>query len=243
VIILPGYIGLALVAQEAIIVIFGRQWPESGPVAAILFLIGPVLTVQLFSGALLNAVGHPEVTFRIRLITAIVNVTGFVIAVAVFAEITAVAAAYVIRGYLLMPLIMWWLRKYAGVPFSAHLGELRSPALATIVMSAAVLAVKIVLVGAGVEPIILLTAEVITGAVVFAIAIALIDRPLLLEVLTLIAQAVPGGERLGRRFGVAVPEQVHRGRPLTPETDTELAEDLASGVISPDGTLGREADV
>ncbi|MEO6350240.1 MAG: lipopolysaccharide biosynthesis protein, partial [Candidatus Limnocylindrales bacterium] len=40
VVILPGYVGLALVAQEAIVVIFGPQWAASGPVAAVLFLIG-----------------------------------------------------------------------------------------------------------------------------------------------------------------------------------------------------------
>jgi len=49
IVILPGYIGLALVAQEAIVVIFGQRWAASGPVAAVLFLIGPVQTVQLFS--------------------------------------------------------------------------------------------------------------------------------------------------------------------------------------------------
>ena len=77
VVMLPGYIGLALVAQEAIVVIFGHQWAASGPVAAVLFLIGPVLTIQLFTGALLNGVGHPEITFRIRLVTTLINVVGF----------------------------------------------------------------------------------------------------------------------------------------------------------------------
>jgi len=248
VIILPGYIGLALVAQEAIIVIFGAQWAESGPVAAILFLIGPVLTVQLFSGALLNAVGHPEVTFRIRLITAIVNVAGFFIAVAVFQEITAVAAAFVIRGYLLMPLIMWWLRKYAGIPFSAHLGELRSPALATIVMSLAVVAVKLVLTG-NVPTVVLLGAEVVTGIVVFLLAIMVIDRPLLHEVVTLIAQSVPGAERLARRFGVKIPESPAGGRKrgrrhdAAAEQEAEPAEAEVDEALAPDSGLGRPSDV
>jgi PST family polysaccharide transporter len=242
VVILPGYIGLALVAQEAIVVVFGAEWAQSGPVAAILFLIGPVLTVQLFSGALLNAVGHPDVTFRIRLITAIVNVAGFVIAVAVFQEITAVAAAFVIRGYMLMPLIMWWLKVYAGIPFSTHLGELRSPALATIVMSVAVLAVKVALTGI-VGSLVLLIAEVVTGIVVFTLAILVIDRPLLTEVVTLVAQSAPGGERIARRLGVSLPDPGSGRRRLTNETDAELAEDLASGTISPEGSLGREADV
>ena len=80
-IILPGYIGLSLVAQEASSCIFGKQWTDSGPVAATLYLIGPVLTLQVFSGALLNAAGHPDITFRFRLITTAVHVIGFFIAV------------------------------------------------------------------------------------------------------------------------------------------------------------------
>ncbi|HYI21844.1 MAG TPA: lipopolysaccharide biosynthesis protein [Candidatus Limnocylindrales bacterium] len=255
VIILPGYIGLALVAPEAVVFIFGAEWAESGPVAAILFLIGPVLTVQLFSGALLNAVGHPEVTFRIRLITAIVNVIGFVIAVAVFQEITAVAAAYVIRGYLLMPLIMLWLKKYAGIPISAHLGELRSPALATIVMSTAVVAVKLVLTG-NVSTFVLLAAETITGVVTFLLAIIVIDRALLNEVVTLIAQSVPGGERLARRFGVNIPETPgggkKRGRKREQPQDTNdeetrhevaAAEAEVEEAFTPDPGLRNTSDV
>ncbi len=211
VIILPGYIGLALVAQEAIVLIFGQRWAASGPVAAILFLIGPVLTVQLFSAALLNAVGHPEVTFRIRLITSLVNVAGFVIAVAFFRDITAVAAAVGLRGYLLMPQIVWWMHRYAGIPLSAHLAGLRSPTLATVAMAAAVLAVKFALVGhvhnAG-----LLSAEVLVGLAVFGVTMFVIERSLLVEVLTLIFQAIPGGASIARRLHLRLDEGAPDGR-------------------------------
>ena len=63
---LPGYIGLALVASEAIVVLFGPQWAPSVPVAMLLFLIGPVHTIQSFSGSVLTAVGHPEVALEFR---------------------------------------------------------------------------------------------------------------------------------------------------------------------------------
>jgi PST family polysaccharide transporter len=129
---LPGYVGLALIAQEATVTLFGSVWTDSGPVATVLFLIGPVLTVQAFSGALFNAVGHPEVTLRFRLVTTIVNVVGFLIAVLVFRDILAVAIAFVLRGYLLLPLNLVWMRKYAGIPIREHLFELRGVALATL---------------------------------------------------------------------------------------------------------------
>lgn len=237
VVILPGYIGLTLVAREAVVVIFGRQWESSGEVAAVLFLIGPSLTVQLFSGALLNAVGHPEVTFRIRLVTTIVNVTGFVIAVLFFGTIVAVAAALVVRGYLVMPLIVWWLRRYAGIPIAAHLLDLRSSALATVVMAVAVLAVKFMLGGSG--PAVLLVAEVLTGVVAFGLAILIIDRSLVAEVLTFFLQALPGGERLGRRLRLLPETALPRDRRQIPPDD-----DLPpSAEVAPDVMIGRDADV
>jgi len=100
---MPGYIGLSLVASEAIVVLFGGQWADSGPVAAMLYLIGPVLTLQVFSGALLNSAGHPNIVFRFRLVTTAVHVVGFLIAVTVFKDIVAVAAAFVVGSYLLLP--------------------------------------------------------------------------------------------------------------------------------------------
>jgi len=205
VVTLPGYIGLALVAQEAIIVIFGKQWTESGPVASVLFLIGPVWTVQLFATALLNGVGHPEVTFRIRLVTTVVNVVGFFIGVLFFKEIIAVAAAFVIRGYLLMPLIMYWVVKYAKVDVRAQLGGLRGPAIATTVMAVAVVGVKLVM-PAEVHALILLSVEVAVGIVTYFAAMFVVDRPLLRDVTTIGLQAVPGGRRVAARFHIDLPK-------------------------------------
>ena len=194
---LPGYIGLALVAQEATVVFFGNKWAEAGPVAAVLFLIGPALTISAFSGALFNAVGHPEVTLRLRLVTTITNVVGFVIAVVVFRDIVAVAAAYVVRGYLLLPLNLYWMRQYGGIPIRDHIVELKGVAAATAVMAGAVLLVKIALLDHG-SAALLLATEVLVGAVAFLLALLIFERSLVAELLMVAAQAVPGGVRVAR---------------------------------------------
>jgi PST family polysaccharide transporter len=194
---LPGYIGLALVAQEATVVFFGNRWAESGPVAAVLFLIGPALTISAFSGALFNAVGHPEVTLRYRLVTTVANVIGFLIAVLIFRDILAVAAAYVLRGYLLLPLNLYWMRVYGGIPIRDHVLELKGVAAATLVMAAAVLLVKVALLG-HVSAAPLLLAEVLVGAVVFAVALLVFERALVTELVSVAAQAIPGGVRVAR---------------------------------------------
>jgi O-antigen/teichoic acid export membrane protein len=258
VVILPGYVGLALVAQEAVVVLFGQRWITSGPVAGVLFLIGPVLTVQLFSGALMNGVGHPEVTFRIRLITTIVNVGGFFIAVFFFRDIVVVAAAFVVRGYLLMPLILWWVSRYAHIDVRTQLSGLGRPALATAVMAVVVIGVKLGLLQVGhVPPWMLLLAESVTGVVSFFVALLFIDRPLMREVTVVALQALPIGTGIARRIHVQLPtgsggrKLTGRGRGRVTELDPRVpaeetvtsgssvaAESLETGLAARDETLG-----
>jgi O-antigen/teichoic acid export membrane protein len=195
-VIMPGYVALALVAPELTIVLFGERWAASGWVAAVLFLIGPVLSMQAFSGALLNAAGHPEVVFRFRLITTVVNVAGFLAAVSF--GVVAVAAAFVIRGYLLLPLNLRWMQIYGGIPVREYLGQLRGVALATSAMVAVVIITKYALVGR-VTLDVLLIAEVAAGASSFLAALWLVDRDLVGELLQVGRQAVPGRNRGARR--------------------------------------------
>jgi PST family polysaccharide transporter len=213
---LPGYIGLALVAPEAIVVLFGQKWEPSATAAAVLFMIGPALTIQSFSGAIWNAVGHPEVSLRFRLITTVVNVTGFVIAVLVFQDIVAVAAAYTIRGYALMPLNMYWMRVYGGVPIRDQVWPLRGVFVATIVMAVAVIAVKVAM-GDHARHLELLIVEVAVGVITFSIALFIVDRPLVKDAIAIFSLAVPGGERIARRLGTRVPRRRRAVRvPLDP---------------------------
>jgi O-antigen/teichoic acid export membrane protein len=198
--IVPGFVGLALVAPELIAVLFGPRWNESGPVAAILFMIGPILAVQSFSGSLLNAAGHPGVVFRFRLVTAITNVAGFLIAVVLFRDVIAVAVAYVVRGYLLLPLNLYLVRKHAAIPIGPFLLQMRGTAISTLAMAAAVLAVKLG-VGDQIGNMLLLAIEVLVGAAAFLVALVLVERQLVGELLEVATQTMPGGQRARRRLG------------------------------------------
>jgi len=199
----PGYIGLSLVAGEAIVVLFGAKWAPSATAASILFLTGPVLAIQAFSGAVWNAVGHPGVSLRFRLISTVTNVVGFLLAVAVFTDIAAVAAAYTLRAYALLPLNLYWMQKYAAVPVREQLWQLRGIFGATALMAVAVLAVKFVVAGQ-LHPAATLMLEVGVGVVTFVAGLAVFDRPLLRDVIQIGLQVVPGATRLARRLGIQV---------------------------------------
>jgi PST family polysaccharide transporter len=236
---LPGYVGLAMVAQEATVAVFGARWTESGPVAAVLFLAGPVLTVQAFSGAVFNAVGHPEVTLRFRLVTTITNVVGFLVAVLVFRDIVAVAAAFVLRGYLLLPINLYWMRKYAGIPIREHLLELKGVAAATAVMAIAVLLLKIALVS-HVHAGVLLLVEVLVGAAVFAVALLVFERALVAEIVGVAGQALPGVGRIARLLHL--PAAPPGGKKARPADDSVEAEIEAGAELDPTGLADEDSE-
>jgi len=218
---LPGYVGLALVAGEAIPVLFGEQWRPSVPVAQLLFLIGPAHTIQAFSGAVWSAVGQPQIGLRFRLIATATNVVGFLIAVLVFGTIIAVAAAYTIRSYLLLPLNLYWLRKYAHVPIRAQLSSFRGVAAATAIMTVAVIGVKL-LMDANFKPAFLLIVEVAVGAIVYLIALVIFERALVRELVGLGIQVVPGSERIANRLGI----RAHLPKVTDPRDDDELTSEI-----------------
>jgi O-antigen/teichoic acid export membrane protein len=207
-IILPGYVGMALVALELVPVLFGGRWQASGQVAAVLFLIGPVLSLQAFSGSYLNAVGRPDVTLRFRLITTATNVAGFLIAVPF--GIVAVAAAFVIRGYVLLPLNLYWMRVHGGVPPRAYLAQLKGTGFATLLMAMAVTGTRL-LAGSALGPAALLAAQVVVGAVTYAAGMWLVDRRTVGELAELTGQALRG-----RRAAPQPPERVDPDGDLPP---------------------------
>ena len=213
---LPGFVGLALVAEQATVLLLPDRWAESGTIAAILFLVGPSLTSFGYGGQILNAVGRPDVTLRLRLITAIVNVVGFVIAVVVFNSIYAVALAYVARSYLLTPLILVWLRDHAGIPIRQNFLWLRGVLPATVLMALAVLAVRFFS-PAGIGGLTRLGLEILVGVVVYGASLVVLDRAVIREAVDFARDLLPGKKRRGGQ-----PEE-----DAAPETDPSSEDDLS----------------
>ena len=139
------------------------------------------MTLQVFSGALLNAAGHPEITLRFRLVTTAVHIAGFFIAVLYFKDIVAVAAAFVIGSYLLLPLNLYLQHRYAGISIKEHLWQLRWIALCTAIMAAAVIAVKAAVASQVPQEWALLAIQVVVGALAYVVAMLIFERALVRE--------------------------------------------------------------
>jgi len=73
-------------------------------------------------------------------LNAITNLIAF--AIAVRWGIVAVAAAYVIRGYLLSPLEVWMVRSLAGIELRRYFQQFLAPVLGSVAMAGSIFAVR-----------------------------------------------------------------------------------------------------
>ncbi len=108
----PVFLALAALAPEVIPVVFGAKWEPSVEVMQILAFIGLLHAAIYFSGSVLLSIGKPRQALLISVANATTNVIGF--AIAAHWGIAAVAAAYVIRGYLLSPLPVYLVKRAVG---------------------------------------------------------------------------------------------------------------------------------
>ena len=113
VIAMPVFVGVAVLAPFAVPLVFGAQYTQSGDVLQVLALVGVLHGVSYFDYAVYTGVGRPDLILKLLAINTIANVILFFIA-APFG-IVAVAAAFVSRAYILLPLNLIALRSAIGI--------------------------------------------------------------------------------------------------------------------------------
>lgn len=185
---LPVFFGLSTLAPEIVVLVFGEQWTPSIPVMQVLFMMGLLYSGFYFNGPLIMALGKPSWNFWLNFLQAVGNVIAF--AIAVRWGIVAVAAAYVIYGYLMSPAPLWVLRRLLHIELKVYLRQFTVPLLGSLVMVISIYAVKHLL-----ENVIgsyaLLAVCIGVGALVYALIILLIAPTLFRQVLDLIRLALP----------------------------------------------------
>ncbi|MDN5857109.1 MAG: lipopolysaccharide biosynthesis protein [Pseudonocardia sp.] len=205
----PGFLFFTVAAPEVVEVVFGHQWLLAAPVMAVLSIFGALQTALMITDSCLQAIGRPEVVFRIRMVNTGVQVAAF--AVAAPFGIVWVAWSLVARAYLLAVLPVSALIRARVVDLRSWLRSFLTPVLATAVMLAAMVAVRVALL-AHAGPGLRLMAMMAAAAVTYPAVLAVIDRAILRE---LVAVVVPG--RRTRFDG--------RAGPRSPAPATALAVD------------------
>lgn len=140
VIAFPVFLGAAALAPQLVELLFGAKWlPQSADVFRVLAFIGILHAVFYFNSSVMLAMGKPHWRLGLNALNAVANVVAVVLVVQW--GIVAVAAAYVVRGYVLAPLQLVVVRKLLRFRFREYLRRLMPSLLCALVMAAAVVGV------------------------------------------------------------------------------------------------------
>lgn len=170
----PIFLGIAALSSEVIIQLYGTLWVASIPVLQLLMLIGIVRSATYIYSSIFKAAGKPAWRFGIYLLTAGMNVIGFVLVVHL--GIVAVAASYVFVSYVLMPLYFLIIRKITRISIRSHLRQYKPAVVSSLLMFVIVYAFKLIIREQIVLPI-RLSILVLIGAISYLLVLRLIYPP------------------------------------------------------------------
>jgi O-antigen/teichoic acid export membrane protein len=165
VVVAPAMVGLVVVAPELVHVLLGDKWDAAVPVIQILAIAGLVYAVRIPSTSVILAKGRAGTLFRFSLLSAIVLVTGF--AITVSWGVNAVAASFTVSFLAMTPILVALAARTVGGTLRAYAGNLLGVTVATAIMAAAVVPLRILFVDAGLPPILVLLATAAAGALVY----------------------------------------------------------------------------
>jgi len=184
-VILPGLVGLAIVAPDAIPLVFGSQWSAAVPVIQILTVYVIIRTLQSWNSPVLDAAGRPEITLWTQAAALLLSPIGVLIGSHWGLE--GVAVCFVVAQVVAVeiPSLAFVLAELR-MPARRVAASLGAIAAATAVMAAACLTVRYSLLETGIG---LAGRTVVTigvGVAVYAAALALLAPDISRRVLGLL---------------------------------------------------------
>jgi O-antigen/teichoic acid export membrane protein len=189
----PVYLGLAALAPELIDVLFGPKWAAAVPVMQVLSFIGILHASLFFNSTVLIATGRARTALFLTVVNAVSNVCAFLVAVQW--GIVAVAAAYVIRGYLLSPLPVLMVKRVIDFRIGEYVSRFAIPFACSSLMVAVILLLREALRPSLPDIAIVLVAGPV-GAVVYLLAMRIAAGRSTREMIDYLASASPALGRL-----------------------------------------------
>jgi PST family polysaccharide transporter len=178
---IPVFLILAVITPELINVAFGTKWADAIPVMRVLALVGIPHAVIYLNKAMVTAAGRPSLSFRVAVLTAAINVIGFILVVRW--GILAVATSYVVCGYLLVPISVWSVTRVLGIQLGRYLRLFVAPLTSALVMLLVLIAAKAALDGV-VAGLTLIVVLLVIGACVYFVVLYGTCRNLVRSVLS-----------------------------------------------------------
>jgi PST family polysaccharide transporter len=178
---IPAFLSLAVLAPELTRVAFGPKWTGAIPVMQVLAVVGIPHSVTYLNKAVVNAGGRPNLSLRVAMLTAIVNVVAFVLVVRW--GILAVATSYVVCSYLLTPVSLWSVTRVVGIEAKPYLRLFIAPTTSGLVMVLSLLSAKAALADE-VTGIALIMALMLVAVTVYSLMLYLTARHFVMSVLS-----------------------------------------------------------
>src|SRR3546814_8326813 len=109
----PALVGFGALAPIAIPTVFGEKWAEAGELAQIFAFMALPFTLNFFASPSLSVLGASRSLISLST-TQLVHGVALTLAALPFGMF-AVAASYVGRAYLTLPMPIWLLRRASGI--------------------------------------------------------------------------------------------------------------------------------
>lgn len=187
VITLPAYVGLALLARQVIVLLFGPRWIPSAPLLAVLTVAAFAQGQLTLCGSYATGIGWIRNEFRWTVSIAAVQVGAF--AVAAQFSVLAVAASVGIVLLAAWPVRLLPLRKLGGIQLRKYFAHYPRLVASTLVMAGGVAAIRHAVAGA--PPALALAAEIPAGVMLLLVSLRILAPELIAEVRQMARTARP----------------------------------------------------
>ncbi len=136
----PIFVGMSAVAPELCLTAFGARWAPVIPAMRILGLSGVAIAISAFTAPVLVAAGKPTWLFYSSVIEAALSVTTSI--TAAHWGLWAIAAGFVLRSYLLVPVALYMAHRSLGIRAAEVAKVVMRPVAATLIMAGSVAALR-----------------------------------------------------------------------------------------------------
>lgn len=140
----PLMVGFAIVAPEAVPILFGANWVSAVPLVRLVSILALTAPPNYFFPATMIAIGQSRLIIRQGVFQIVIGLG--LAAVAVQYSLFAVLLTQVIRGVLLTGYNFADLGRFTGLRLGEVVRRMAPPYVATFIMSAAMIALRVVLV-------------------------------------------------------------------------------------------------
>lgn len=177
----PAFFGLAVLSRDFVGVVLGPGWQPTVQVLQLLALAGVRFSLNYYDSSVHFALRRPDIRMKLLMMHTTANVIAFLIAVQY--GIVAVAAAFVLRTYVLSPVDLTVLTRLLPMRIGEYLGQLVTPLACSAIMSVTLIGVEATL--SGWEG---LVAGIVVGVITYAIALRVVNAGAYHEVLGVVRE-------------------------------------------------------